>query len=224
MANVETRTTQVPSPPNCTKSVGDMPAYLRSRTGVFPGVTTEPVDVLDVIADGVVIGSFYRLDTQGWVFLGPWAGEHPVRENSTEDCIKRSDRTFWLYTDGASRTNPKRAAIGAVLYDPGGGEVATLSRTIGPATNNTAEYRAFIEGLEMALCHDICCLVVRTDSLLVVRQVTGDFKVKAPALKPLHAKAVGLVKRFPRIHVEHVPRKYNQKADKLADAAFGNTL
>ena len=111
---------------------------------------------------------------------------------SDEDCIRRNDRTFWLYTNGASREDPEMAAIGAVLYDSHGRVVDTLSRTIGPATNNTAEYRAFIEGLEMALLHNAHCLVVRSDSQLVVRQLRGTYKVRSATLKPLHSKAVEL--------------------------------
>ena len=99
-----------------------------------------------MIVEGVVIGSFYRLDTDQWEFLGPWDDEHRMLTGSTEDCIRRNDRTFWLYTDGASREDPEMAAIGAVLYDSHGRVVDTLSCTIGPATNNTAEYRAFIRG------------------------------------------------------------------------------
>lgn len=128
-----------------------MTPSFRSRTGVFPGVTDEPVDVLDVIVEGVVIGSFYRLSTDHWEFLGPWDDENRIQVESTADCLTQDDSTFWLYTDGASQENGARAAIGAVLYDSHGREIDTLTRPIGSATNNQAEYRAFIEGLEMAL-------------------------------------------------------------------------
>ena len=197
-----------------------MTSSIRSREGVFPGVTNEPVPVRDVIVEGAVIGSFYRLDNGRWEFLGPWDDTHRMLVDSTEDRLVRGDRTFWLYTDGSSRGDALGAAIGAVLYDSHGQEVQTLSRHIGPATNNEAEYRAFIGGLELALEHNIPCLVVRCDSKLVANQVRGIFKVRAAKLKPLHSTAVELLKRFPIHLIEYVPRKYNREADRLADAAF----
>ncbi len=197
-----------------------MTPSFRSRTGVFPGVTDEPADVLDVIVEGVVIGSFYRLSTDHWEFLGPWDDENRIQVESTADCLTQDDSTFWLYTDGASRENGARAAIGAVLYDSHGREIDTLTHPIGSATNNQAEYRALIEGLKMALLQNIRCLVVRSDSLLVVNQVRGRFKVRKAELTSLHAKARELLDRFPKYHLEHVPRKYNRRADALANEAF----
>ena len=197
-----------------------MTSWLRPRTGVFPGETTEPVDVRDVIVEGVIVGSFYHLDQDRWEFLGPWGDEPRILVDSEEDRLKRCDQTFWLYTDGASRGDPVKAAIGAVLYDPQGQKVGALSCAIGPATNNHAEYRAFIGGLRMALERNVQCLVVRTDSKLVVNQVRGIFKVKAEKLKPLHREACELLSLFPRSHVEHVPRRYNRAADKKAEAAL----
>ena len=197
-----------------------MTRCLRPRIGVFPGVTPEPVEVLDVIVGDYVIGSFYKLATDHWEFLGPWDHQNRILVDGPVDCLMRDDRTFWLYTDGASRESGARAAIGAVLYDSDGREVDTLTRFIGRASNNGAEYQALIEGLKMACARNIRRLVVRADSLLVVNQVLGRFKVRKAKLKPLHAKARDLLGRFPKSHLEHVPRKYNGRADGLAKAAF----
>ena len=202
----------------------NMTSSIRSREGVFPGVTTEPVPVRDVIVEGAVIGSFYHLEGDRWEFLGPWDDTHRMLVDSTEDRLVRGDRTFWLYTDGSSRGDPVGAAIGAVLYDSHGQEVDTLSRRIGPATNNEAEYRAFIGGLELALEHNVHCLVVRCDSKLVANQVRGTFKVRAAKLKPLHSRAVELLPCLLKHHIEFVPRKYNRAADRLADAAFSKGI
>ncbi len=199
-----------------------MTPSFRLRTGVFPGQTPGPVEVFDVIVERAIIGSFYQLAGNRWEFLGPWSDEHRVLEDSTADCLLRDSRTFWLYTDGASRENPASAAIGAVLYDAQGRVVDTLSRNIGPATNNQAEYQAFIEGLDLALQHKVSGLVVRADSQLVVNQVRGTFRVKSAKLKPLHKKAVELLGCFPKTHVEYIPRKYNREADQKANAAFSN--
>lgn len=130
---------------------------------------------------------------------------------------------FVLYTDGASRGNPGPAAIGAVLYrieDHHLAEVATISEAIGVCTNNVAEYRAVIAGLAMAAEHDPEELVLRSDSELLVRQLKGVYKVKAPGLKPLHLEARRLAGRLRHVRFEHVPRGENRVADALANAAL----
>lgn len=126
-----------------------------------------------------------------------------------------------LYADGASRGNPGPAAIGAVVYSPNEVEaVAEVSEAIGEATNNQAEYRAVIAGLERALSLGVADLVVRLDSLLIVRQVAGEYRVRNAALRPLHRRVVSLLGRFRTVAVEHVPRERNTVADSLANAAL----
>ena len=130
---------------------------------------------------------------------------------------------FWLYTDGAARGNPGPAAIGAVLFKgtpTSRGVVAELSRAIGHATNNVAEYRAVIEGLEMAAGFSPDFLVVRCDSLLLVRQLLGQYRVKSPGLRPLHTRARRLLDGFGKVRIEHVRRERNQHADRLANRAL----
>lgn len=128
--------------------------------------------------------------------------------------------THILYCDGASRGNPGRAAFGFVLLDPSGRAVVERGATVGMATNNVAEYRGLVAGLEAAVAAGVRDLEVRLDSLLLVRQVSGDFKVKAAGLKPLHRQAVGLLARIGRARVVHVPREQNARADALANAAL----
>ncbi len=128
---------------------------------------------------------------------------------------------YVLYCDGASRGNPGPAAIGAVLYAPGGGEpVLEVSRIIGEATNNEAEYRALIAGLEGAHALDVRDLLIRLDSQLLVRQVGGEYRVRSAGLKPLHRRVQALVSRFAVVDIEHVPREENVFADALANAAL----
>ena len=79
---------------NVSSVVNTMTHFLRSRTGVFPGITPEPVDVFDVIVDGYVIGSFYKLATDHWEFLGPWDHHNRILLDGTVDCLMRDDRTF----------------------------------------------------------------------------------------------------------------------------------
>jgi len=122
-----------------------------------------------------------------------------------------------LYTDGASRGNPGKAGAGVVLLDSHGNELATRSRYLGRCTNNAAEYQALITGLETSLeagCRD---LNIFLDSELIVRQVTGRYKVKNEQLKPLFGQVQNLLDRLQTWNIKHVPRKQNSRADKLAN-------
>jgi ribonuclease HI len=125
-----------------------------------------------------------------------------------------------LYCDGASRGNPGPAAIGAVIYGPAGEPVLQVSQTIGEATNNAAEYRALIAGLEGARDLGVGELLIRLDSQLLVRQVSGEYRVRSAGLKPLHRRVKALMARFAVVDIEHVPREKNVVADALANEAL----
>jgi len=131
--------------------------------------------------------------------------------------------TWVLYTDGASRGNPGPASIGAVLYSWAESEplveVSTVSETIGEATNNVAEYKAVIAGLEMAHTHQPEFLWLRADSQLLIRQLAGRYRVRNAALVELHRRARALLDEIPH-QLEHVPRQENTVADRLANLAL----
>jgi ribonuclease HI len=123
--------------------------------------------------------------------------------------------------DGGARGNPGPAAIGAVVTDARDGRVlGTVSEYIGSTTNNVAEYRAAIAGLERALEVGAREVDLRADSLLVVNQILGKWKVKQAHLKPLHESAKALLARFRSSSVEHVGRDANVDADMLVNAAL----
>jgi len=121
-----------------------------------------------------------------------------------------------LYVDGASFGNPGPSGIGFVLAI--GDEVVEGSEDIGWGTNNQAEYRALIRGLREALDHSVDTLHVRGDSQLIVKQVTGEYKVKQPELRKLLIEARSLVEKFKSVRFEHVLRGFNERADALAKA------
>ena len=125
-----------------------------------------------------------------------------------------------LYADGAARGNPGPAAIGFVLYDPSGEPVAEVGGVLGETTNNVAEYQALIAGLQLALDRGVTSIEVRLDSLLLVKQVMGEYRVKATHLKPLHREAVKLMTRFEDASIGHVRREFNKVADALANEAL----
>jgi ribonuclease HI len=128
---------------------------------------------------------------------------------------------LWIvYSDGASRGNPGPAAIGAVVIDPSGRVLHEISETLGLTTNNVAEYRALIAGLEAALALGARRVEVRMDSELIVRQAIGRYRVKNPGLMPYHQRLISLRPRFDEVIFRHVPRAMNSHADALANRAL----
>lgn len=125
-----------------------------------------------------------------------------------------------LYADGASRGNPGPAGAGAVLLDEEGHVLAELTRFLGVTTNNVAEYSAFILGLEEAKRMGVDDLDVRMDSLLVVEQMRGRWKIKHPNMKPLALRAGELFASFAKRSIGHVPRDQNAIADALSNRAI----
>ncbi|MHB1286485.1 MAG: ribonuclease HI family protein [Leptospirales bacterium] len=125
-----------------------------------------------------------------------------------------------LYCDGASRGNPGRSALGFVLQEEDGTIFLEEGRVLPVGTNNQAEYLALVAGLEAARKSGIKELLVRADSELMVRQVTGRYKVRNAGLLHHYQKVQDLVKSFSRIRFEHVPRSMNANADRLANEAL----
>ncbi|MCI0474697.1 MAG: ribonuclease HI family protein [Anaerolineales bacterium] len=128
-------------------------------------------------------------------------------------------RKIILFTDGASRGNPGPAALGIVITDERGNAIESFGEAIGNATNNEAEYRALLRGLERAAQHGDT-IEIRTDSELLARQLNGAYKVRAENLKPLHAQAQRALKHFKRAMIAIIPRELNRRADALANAAL----
>ena len=124
------------------------------------------------------------------------------------------------YIDGGARGNPGPAGYGVHVEQPDGMLIEEFCESIGTATNNVAEYRGLIAALEWAKQHGHKRLHVRSDSLLLVQQMLGHFKVKHPGLQPLYAKARLLAHEIGRVTFEHVGRAKNAHADRLANAAM----
>jgi 2-C-methyl-D-erythritol 2,4-cyclodiphosphate synthase len=133
--------------------------------------------------------------------------------------LKKKD-TWVANIDGASRGNPGPSAIGVIIRDPGGLILAEISESIGEATNNVAEYKALIRALEEFKLLKAEKVIVRTDSQLLARQIDGTYKVKNPGLQELYGRAMGLIVGFKSFDVEHITRKENQEADRLATEAL----
>jgi ribonuclease HI len=102
--------------------------------------------------------------------------------------------------------------------------VAEIARGIGETTNNVAEYTAVVEGLELATELNARTVTLRSDSQLLINQLTGRYRVKAPHLQPLHRRARSIAAGFERISFEHVPREENVEADRLANEGVDRWL
>ncbi len=124
-----------------------------------------------------------------------------------------------LYTDGGASGNPGPAGAAALVKDDQGVTLLERVRAFGPATNNVAEYQAVILGLELAATLRPRRLTIRSDSELLVRQLVGQYAVKSSHLKPLHRQVKALLEPFEAVEIEHIPRRENAEADKLAKKA-----
>ncbi len=140
----------------------------------------------------------------------------------TESSAEQIKRVV-VHVDGASSGNPGMAAIGVTIKDERGSLLASISRAIGRATNNEAEYRAVIAALEEAISLGARHVDIKSDSELVVRQLNGEYRVKKQNLKPLYQRVKQLQGLLAGFTITHVPRWLNAEADKLASMALGGT-
>jgi ribonuclease HI len=125
-----------------------------------------------------------------------------------------------LFTDGGARGNPGPAAYGYVLEDEDGTVLDARGQAIGVATNNVAEYSGLVAGLAKAVELGVGELEVVSDSELVVRQMSGDYRVKNEGLKPLYLEASGLASRLSKVSYRAVRREHNKLADRLVNEAL----
>jgi ribonuclease HI len=125
-----------------------------------------------------------------------------------------------IYTDGAARGNPGPAAIGVVIKDETGKVVATIAQCLGTTTNNQAEYRAIIAGLEKAISLGARQVIIKSDSELVVKQINGLYRIKHVALRPLYLEVLRLTGAVESFAISYIPRTQNTAADALANQAL----
>ena len=126
--------------------------------------------------------------------------------------------------DGAARGNPGPAGAGSQITTPDGVMVAEIAEGLGETTNNVAEYTAVILGLERAQELGATDVLLRSDSQLLINQITGVYRVKTPHLQPLHRRVRKLAAGFGSIRFEHIPRERNTEADRLANLGVDTWL
>ena len=128
------------------------------------------------------------------------------------------------YFDGGARSNPGPAGYGVYIVDDGGNVLAELSGSLGNTTNNIAEYNGLIAALQWAVDNQVTQITIKGDSLLIVEQMRGNYKVKNEGLRPLHMQARMLVMQIGDVKFEHVRRELNKEADRLSNVGMdGNT-
>jgi len=171
---------------------------------------------------GLDAGTLSALIREAAAAIGPGKLELPVRKPHRARAHKA--RRLIIHTDGASRGNPGEAGLGALIEDEDGQVLARLARYLGRATNNHAEYAALIDALKGALELGAGEVAVHADSELVVKQVRGEYRVKHPELKPMHAEVMGLLSRFEDYEIKYIPRERNKEADALANEAIDKRL
>jgi ribonuclease HI len=133
------------------------------------------------------------------------------------DAPKTTPEDAILWTDGAARGNPGPAGIGMVLKTLAGDVVFADGEFIGNTTNNVAEYKALLLGLERALQRGVRRIEVRADSELLIKQLRGQYRMRSEHLRPLYENAMELLRKFEASRLVHVPRKQNAEADHFAN-------
>ncbi len=129
-----------------------------------------------------------------------------------------------INTDGGSRGNPGHAGIGVIIKNEANELVYKFGGYIGTATNNIAEYRALIKALEEAHHLGATEVKIQMDSELIVKQMTGAYKIKEPTLQGLAQEVVRLLKNFAQHSFHHVRREYNTEADAMVNLAIDEAL
>jgi ribonuclease HI len=125
-----------------------------------------------------------------------------------------------VHVDGGARGNPGPAGIGVVVSSDDGQVLRELGERIGPATNNVAEYRALLRGIEVARELGASEVEFVNDSELIAKQLTGQYRVKHPAMRPLFAEATAALQGFDSWSIRSVPRAQNADADALVNQAL----
>ena len=122
-----------------------------------------------------------------------------------------------IYTDGASRGNPGLSSIGIVVYDEQGKALYEEATLLGVQTNNYAEYSAVLKALKLSCKNKVQSLVLKSDSQLLVNQLSGKYKVRSPNIRSLHQVCRKYSEQILSVQFQHIPREQNTKADALAN-------
>ncbi len=135
-----------------------------------------------------------------------------------------SSKKLWLSTDGGARGNPGPAGLGLVIKDDQGVILLEHGEYLGETTNNVAEYSALISALKFARTLEGTDVVIQMDSELIVKQMTGEYKIKQPHLQELASQVRKLLSQFNSYEFKHVLREFNKEADRLVNVAIDSAI
>lgn len=172
-------------------------------------------EVLDIIRDFMKFAGFRESDP----LLNPAVIRKFLEERGNKR-VERKGKTFQLWTDGASRGNPGIAGTGVVIAGEDSRVRIECGKCLGIATNNEAEYRALILGLEEVLPFNPQHLIIYSDSELLVNQIRGTYKTRSPALRELHVGVLNYLSKIDTWEIQHISRTRNSVADGLANKAI----
>jgi len=160
------------------------------------------------------------------VLLGTPPPSHPPPRTHPAGPVHpvQPHRKVRVASDGAARGNPGPAGAGAVLWDEQGRVLERLGKYLGRQTNNVVEYQALLLGVRRAQELGAEELEVVADSELMIRQLSGSYQVRAPALRELHSEALSLLKAFRKVKLVHVPRAQNAEADEMSNRAIDEKM
>lgn len=166
-----------------------------------------------------------RTDLVGVLLGKPVSSHAPARPQPSGPTHRvQPQRKLRVASDGAARGNPGPAGAGAVLFDSDGRVLERLGKFLGRQTNNVAEYQGLLLGLRRAQELGAEELEVVADSELMIRQLSGAYQVRSPALRELHTEALALLKAFRKVKLIHVPRAENTEADEMSNRAIDEKL
>jgi ribonuclease HI len=205
---------QKPPPADLLRAIARLEA-LDSTLAAFPGLPLSR-------ARGLLQAAAEALESQAPSRLSP--GPRPTIAAPPRPSVVGPTPQLRVYSDGASRGNPGPAGAGAVLALPTGEVVERLGLFLGAQTNNHAEYMGAILGLKRALALGAEEVELAADSQLLIRQLSGRYKVKSATLRPLYEEARALLAGFRRHHLHHLPREENQEADTMSNRAIDERL
>ena len=208
------------------KAADSLPLFEESQESAPPSEENVLRYLAQTLSVAKTLQRFSSLNAKGLQEILLRSAQRAAEKKATSRVLptQKEILEFHIQADGASRGNPGKAGVGAVISDAQGRTVKELKCFLGMATNNVAEYRAVILALEKALELGGGRVTVYLDSELVVRQLQGEYRVREAHLQTLHRRALEILSRFSKYTIHYVPREENRRADQLANEAIDQKI
>ena len=208
------------------KAADSLPLFGENKESAPPSAESVLRHLAQTLSVAKTLQRFSSLNAKGLQEILLRCAQRAEEKKATSPVLpaRKEIPEFYIQADGASRGNPGKAGVGAVISDARGRTVKELKCFLGMTTNNVAEYRAVILALEKVLELGGGSVTVCLDSELVVRQLRGEYRVREAHLQTLHRRALELLNRFSKYAIHSVPREENRRADQLANEAIDQKI